>query len=78
MSRLIEYEPLYDRKSPDLCRRCSGTGRYVTANLNGKPAGPGGECFRCLGKGIQTPEDVKRNAAYDRHAFSEALRSMVA
>ena len=75
LMRLIEYEIIH--RGPDTCRRCSGTGRFVRANLNGKPAGPGGECFRCEGKGYQTKEDSIRNAAYDRHACAQALREMV-
>jgi hypothetical protein len=60
------------------CGRCGGTGRYVTMVLNGKPTGPGGECYRCEGKGWQTEGDEVRNAAYDRYAFSTAMRSMLA
>lgn len=33
------------------CRRCGGTGRFVTGVMNGKPTGPGGPCYRCSGKG---------------------------
>ena len=60
------------------CGRCSGTGRFVTYVENGVAKGPGGECFRCGGKGWQTEEDHKRNAAYDEYAFKEALRQMLA
>lgn len=69
----VTYEVLVERARKDRCERCSGTGRYVRGNLNGKPAGPGGECFRCLGKGYQTEEDEKRNAAYDIHAFARVI-----
>lgn len=29
------------------CSRCAGTGRFITASVNGKPTGPGGDCYRC-------------------------------
>ena len=47
------------------CRRCGGTGQFVTGTVNGKPTGPGGSCFRCEGKGRQTAKDAKRNYWYD-------------
>lgn len=71
----VTYEVL--DKSADRCERCSGTGRFVRGTLNGKPAGPGGVCFRCNGKGKQDKSDAVRNAAYDRHQFQEALRGMM-
>lgn len=44
------------------CARCSGTGRFITMIVNGKPTGPAGqECFRCNGKGYHTQADRKRN-----------------
>jgi hypothetical protein len=43
------------------CKRCAGTGQFITGSLNGRPVGPGGICFRCGGKGHQTPEDSHRN-----------------
>lgn len=49
------------------CGRCSGTGKYVTMVVNGKPTGPGGDCFRCEGKGTQTYSDALRNWGYDRY-----------
>jgi hypothetical protein len=49
------------------CERCGGTGAFVTAMYNGHPVGPGGICYRCEGKGYQTPKDVRRNYAYDIH-----------
>ncbi len=48
------------------CRRCAGTGRFITGVQNGKPVGPGGPCFRCGGKGYHDSADRKRNAGYDR------------
>jgi hypothetical protein len=49
----------YDGKNPETdeigrCRRCVGTGMFITGMLNGKPTGPGGPCFRCGGNGKQT------------------------
>ncbi len=67
----VDYEILVPRSSPDRCERCSGTGRFVRGTLNGRPAGPGGECFRCLGKGYQDESDRTRNAAFDRHYFAK-------
>lgn len=49
------------------CGRCAGTGRFITGTTNGIPTGPGGQCFRCQGKGYQTAKDKKRNAYYDKH-----------
>lgn len=34
---------------------------------NGVFKGYTGPCFRCGGKGSQSPEDVKRNTYYDNH-----------
>lgn len=50
------------------CRRCAGTGKFVTYVENGQPKSPSGEaCFRCDGKGYQTDADAKRNSYYDQH-----------
>ena len=49
------------------CHRCAGTGKFITGMLNGKPVGPGGNCFRCNGKGFHTQIDRKRNDYYDSH-----------
>lgn len=49
------------------CRRCAGTGRFITGSVNGKPTGPGGDCFRCEGRGYQTLEDARRNRAFDAY-----------
>lgn len=54
------------------CKRCRGTGAYITGSLNGQPTGPGGACFRCEGKGRQTIEDARRNRAYDAHYLARA------
>ena len=59
------------------CDRCHGTGQYRgISKKTGRPIG--GECFRCAGKGWQSADDVKRNAAFDRYQFAEAVRGMMA
>ncbi len=60
------------------CRRCGGSGRYVTMVVNGRPTGPGGECYRCAGKGAQSEDDGARCWAYDRYSFSRAAAAMLA
>lgn len=57
----------YEVNADGMCLRCAGTGQFCTGTLNGKPTGPGGICFRCNGKGVQTLDDVKRNGYRDRH-----------
>jgi hypothetical protein len=59
------------------CGRCARSGRFVTMVLNGKPTGPGGECYRCNGKGFQKLSDARRNAAYDRHMVNRVARAMM-
>lgn len=47
------------------CDQCRGSGQYVWgAIVNGVPSHTG-TCFRCGGKGFQTPADVRRNRYYD-------------
>jgi len=48
---------------------CHGSGLYYGAGRveNGKFIGMTGTCFRCEGKGWQSPADVKRNDRYDNH-----------
>ena len=57
------------------CGRCACTGRFITRTVNGKPEGPGGDCFRCNGKGYQDTDDLYRNRAYDRGGY--AFRGMI-
>ncbi len=47
------------------CKRCAGTGRFITYVENGVPRGPGGPCFRCQGAGTQNPMDAHRNYWHD-------------
>jgi hypothetical protein len=56
-----------------VCGRCGGTGKFVTRVENGVPKGPGGECFRCEGKGYQTKDDEKRNENYDRYILPRRI-----
>lgn len=58
------------------CGRCAQTGKYITGTVNGKPVGPGGDCYRCAGKGYQTREDEQRNETHDRHFMSRVTHSM--
>ena len=48
------------------CRRCATTGQFITYVENGVPKGPGGDCFRCNGKGAHDEADRKRNWGYER------------
>jgi hypothetical protein len=49
------------------CRRCAGTGAFITYVENGQPKGPGGICYRCAGKGFQDDADARRNYGADIH-----------
>ena len=49
------------------CKRCAGTGQFITGSVNGQPTGPGGDCFRCQGKGRQNGADGHRNRVHVRH-----------
>lgn len=50
------------------CDRCAGTGQFITYVENGVPKGPGGICYRCGGKGVQTLGDRRRNYGHDNFA----------
>lgn len=60
-----------------MCKRCAGTGRFVTGTLNGQPTGPGGICFRCSGHGSQNDADARRNFGADNHAIVQGFRQMM-
>lgn len=66
---LRDYVDDVDRDHPGrhFCRRCAGTGRFITRMENGQPKGPGGTCFRCGGKGYHDQADRRRNDYRDRH-----------
>lgn len=49
------------------CLRCSMTGRFITYVENGIPRGPGGDCYRCDGKGHHDQADRRRNYGADMH-----------
>jgi hypothetical protein len=51
------------------CRRCAGTGQFITYVENNVPRGPGGICFRCGGHGYQTHEDGHRNRTHDQYFY---------
>lgn len=55
------------KEVPIPCRRCAGTGRFITGSMNGQPTGPGGICFRCEGKSWQNDADARRNYGADIH-----------
>lgn len=61
-----------------VCGPCAGTGQFVTMVVNGKPTGPGGHCFRCKGKGYQTPADEARNQRYDEASAARAMHADLA
>lgn len=49
------------------CDGCRGDGIWHGRGIveNGVFKGATGTCFRCGGKGYQTPQDVRRNSYYD-------------
>jgi hypothetical protein len=55
------------------CGRCAGTGAFITYVENGVPKGPGGDCFRCNGKGFHNHADRKRNWGYDLYGMRVSL-----
>jgi hypothetical protein len=63
-------EPVEKVAIPEGMSECDGTcrnGTYYGAGMvvNGHFVGYTGKCYRCGGKGYQTPSDVKRNRYYD-------------
>lgn len=49
------------------CWDCGGSGKWHGHGYveNGVFKGPTGTCYRCGGKGHQTPDDERRNRYYD-------------
>lgn len=62
------------------CGRCAGTGIWAktweidldTGENRPSSRGAHGTCFRCGGKGYQTPADVRRNNAFDIHYINRS------
>ena len=50
---------------PGRCGKCKGTGVFIRAGKEGK-------CFSCRGAGQQTPRQIMRNHAYNRHKVNAA------
>ncbi len=66
-SRRATPADTYEVAEDGSCRRCSGSGKFITMVENGVPKGPGGPCYRCDGKGFQMLADVYRNYQADIH-----------
>ena len=64
-NRMPEPKPIPE--GMESCDGCNGNGIHYGAGsvVNGVFVGFQGVCFRCRGKGHQTPSDVKRNRYYD-------------
>lgn len=59
------------------CDRCAGDGKHmIGVEPWTKEPIYGGKCFRCAGKGYQSPDDVRRNYGYDN--YGPAAQSAVA
>ena len=52
----VRAEDLYAEPDDNAqrCRKCAGTGMFITMIENDVPKGPGGPCFACNGKGRQS------------------------
>lgn len=62
-----QYRP-EPRPQHERCHDCGGSGIYFAGRIeNGKRKGYEGTCYRCDGKGYQTPADVIRNRNYDNY-----------
>ncbi len=60
-------------REPGKCPKCHGSGVYSWgATINGVPQ-HSGRCNSCSGKGEQTPYDIKRNMAYNRHKLATTI-----
>jgi len=60
---------------PGRCCKCSGSGVYEWgASINGKMQ-HSGPCFSCRGTGQQTPKQIRRNHAYNRHKAASVVAS---
>jgi len=62
-------------EKPGNCVKCKGSGTYGWGpSVNGKMK-HSGTCFSCRGTGIQSPRQIRRNHAYNRHKANAVLRS---
>lgn len=52
----VRVEDLYAEpdENTERCRKCMGTGMFITMLENDQPKGPGGPCYACNGKGRQS------------------------
>ena len=68
MKSTFAHKPRFTAETT-VCDSCNGSGVYYGAGRveNGKFIGFSGVCYRCGGKGKQTPKDENRNAYYDNH-----------
>jgi hypothetical protein len=64
----VAWTQAHDLTLTGRCRRCAGTGQFITYIENGVPKGPGGICYRCGGKGWQSVADTRRNYGHDNFA----------
>ena len=62
---------------PGRCCKCSGSGVYKwqTTDLRGQTRTVEGKCYSCGGEGVQTPKQIRRNHAYNRHKAASVLAS---
>ena len=67
VSKIRQCKPCHEKSGEEWCRRCAGTGNYITQVCNDIPVGPGGICYQCEGKGHLTPDDRRRNEYYWTH-----------
>jgi DnaJ-class molecular chaperone len=73
VTRIVTAEPEPEPKPKPMPKHrcwdgCNGSGKFRAGRLeNGRFVVHEGVCFRCQGKGYQTPADVKRNTYYDNN-----------
>lgn len=61
-TELVKAKEVVAKAKPETCKACGGSRTYHYPNSLNET----GPCYRCAGKGYQTEEDRKRNAAWDR------------
>lgn len=68
------YDMAHENARPGECGKCHGTGLYRWgAVVNGSPQHEG-QCHSCKGTGRQSPKDMARNRAYNRHKLASLMR----